>query len=655
MPAGAVETGTDEGVGQATAAAPPPEASAAPATTPTPAPVAANPEAYNPLAAQPYSAPVANPVTPLPQPNLGPDPQANGAVTHAGAAAYGIDQVLRGFMRGRAQAQAINAIQLQKQSTGLQQNLDAASREYYALSQAGTDPNSQQMQDAKSRVDAAWQSNMDFMKQHVAGEQIDKKTGQLKPQSGSILSRLTQSQDPAAQSVAAYQAAQKLGPPVYHQTAAFQTPQYQAYARTQAQTAGITAQGQLATAQEGLEQQRLESRYNQLSSITGRELTPDEDQERSNLAIRLGKAGAGLALAKDQLAQGILANPNLSSEDKTKQLMLLSSRSAAGMFLKQPQLGTRGFLQAQYAKANGIDPSNLTPQDIAYLDKVEALARQNPTTTSHTQLVNGTDAQGHAAMIPMTTYSTRSVAGAPPPPQGRKSVDEIGAVPTEGAAGAATHPIVPPAAPPSAGVAAANVHANALSAGHSPTQAVSAARTAASAVNKSYYGGVNVGQPIPTGLPRKETAEESATYKLEDTGKESLDAAKQAAQDPDKQLGDKALVLAFARSHVGGRVSDFEVKNLNNLGTAQMRLVGSAYQVANGTLSPQQRQMMLTNMQHTYDAVHQRAEDYRQRRAGAGQNTGVGGGASATPVTPPMTPPTAGGFDPAKDFVPAAH
>jgi opacity protein-like surface antigen len=234
----------------------------------------------------------------------------------------------------------------------------------------------------------------------------------------------------------------------------------------------------------------------------------------------------------------------------------------------------------------------------------------------------------------MTTFSTRGVAGAPQPPPGRKFIDDIGPVPTEEAGAAAANPIVPSGATPSAMTAAATAHSNALQNGASPKQALTVARVAA----KKTQTATSPNEPpgfIPTGKVRQQTPDESKAYEDENTIGKQLTVAETAAQHP-TAASDATLGSAFARAQIGGRLTNFDLQRFNNLGSARMRMEGDISKGVDGTMTDEQRNMLLSNMRVNYQAAHGLAENYRKGAAGVGQRSsapaaGTGGAAAAAP------------------------
>lgn len=237
---------------------------------------------YQPGYAQQFTAPIANELPPRePIPNLG-------ATTRTGAMAFLGDNILRGYMQGKAVRDMRNAVATQKQSAALGNLAEQAASQYYDYAQLhGADPNDPQLQSLKANVDATHNAQLDFMKQHINGLQLDKKTGELKP--SSWWQKLT-SNNPNDIAPAVYEGVKNMGPAVYHQTQQFANPQYiaqqkargqAAQATTAAQTtAAQTAQTQATTAQQlAGYQQELQG----LRAIPSDQRTPEQTQRMGDL------------------------------------------------------------------------------------------------------------------------------------------------------------------------------------------------------------------------------------------------------------------------------------------------------------------------------------------------------------------------------------
>jgi hypothetical protein len=586
---------------------------------------------YDPT--KPYVAPQLPQVSNLPSkasaldPN---DPQANGATNHAGALAFGLDKLLRGYMQGKAQKQAVGAIQLQKQTTAMQGLYNQQAENYVNLAKSGAPPD--QIQKAQDQMNAAWQSYMQFMGQHVEGQDIDKKTGQPKPSKDNLFTRIFNNPDPAAVPAAVYEAYKQVGPPAMHEAQPYLSPQYQAQLQAKRALGVGQLQGQIDTQTIQHQQAGMQQELNTLNAKPEAEKTDDDRQRVDELNVALEKAGSGLARSRDLLSQSILANPNISTEDKIKQLTLLGSRSAGYMFPKPPTVGSEGFALQQYAQDNNVAVKDLTLADTNYIHAIRAWATQHPTTTSSTRLEQGIDpSTGKPGLIPVTVYNTKAIAGAPTPPAGRKfsgGWSEIQAPPGVSPTGKS---VTPPNALPQTLSAASFAHQQALGQGNTPPQAAAKAQAAATSVQHSYTGGVKVGQIIPTGQDRKQTADETDTYKKEGEAEINLKSAQRAST----ALDDQGLVTAWDHAHIG-RVTQIEIAQANAIGGLVLKLEGGAAKVVSGKLSPGQHDMFVKAAQDNYDVWNQRANEYRSRQAGqhASTPTPASSSASSTSSSP---------------------
>lgn len=286
-----------------------------------------NPTPYQALPLPQTTQPIPNP---LPQQDE-PSQQELGAARTAGAAAYMGNQILRGYMQGKAVRDARNAIQVQKQSTGLQSIYSDAAQQLHTMAAAGVDPNSPEFQKAKDHVDASWNSLMDFYGQHV------EKPGKGKNGQQSVMQKLQsafQSQDPAQVSSAVYEGLKITGPPVLHQIAPMLTPAYQAKVQQRAQTAGTVAETAQKTAANQKELQDLLSDPNQ---------TPEKQDRIMQIKYGISK-GTTLpptmtwkSLPGAQIYQGNDGNyykPEINGLGQTRQTQLDSSFVPSTTMLK---------------------------------------------------------------------------------------------------------------------------------------------------------------------------------------------------------------------------------------------------------------------------------------------------------------------------------
>jgi hypothetical protein len=241
-----------------------------------------------------------------------------GATSHGGAAAYLGNQLMRGFIQGRAENQMNQAAQFAKNQAGQQLLYDSAAKDYYRLAQSGTDPNSPEMQDAQQRVQASWDGLMGLYGQHVkqpSGKNAQGAQQQPQPFPMRLMNAL-HGGDPNQIMPVVYEGLQKSGPPVFHQAQPYMTPQYRAQAGQQQgtqQAAGeagaIGTQGQIGT-------QRLIEEQRQLELVQNP--NPQQQQRLNDVTNYLrGLPGEGKQfLPKFQLFRD--SQGNISSLDVTR-------------------------------------------------------------------------------------------------------------------------------------------------------------------------------------------------------------------------------------------------------------------------------------------------------------------------------------------------
>lgn len=641
-PSGSASTGTSTGV------PPPGMPGPDPAATATGQPAQFDPsqigtQQFDPT--KPYQAPVLPQVSAAP-PVLpqGPEPEANGASKTGASIAYGLDKALRGYMTGKAQGQAVAAFNLNKQTTALQGLYNDQAQQYLNLAKSGAPPD--QIKEAQDRMNAAWQSYMGFVGQHVQPTQGAGKGGKSQAQQGNLLQRIFAPTDPAQVPSAVYEAMQKMGPPVAHDAAPYLTPQYQAQlqarrAQTVAQTQGVLDQA--AVSHVGAQN---ELRYQELANKTSR--TPEEDQELSNLAVSTGKADAGLQRAVSDAAQSLKLKHDMgqiSDEDYAKGLATLKSKGA-NLFPKAAQVGSIADDLQQLYVANGhkADGSDVSPTDRAAAERW-AIANHHPnitsSTTGSTRVIKTIGADGKEVDNIVQAPPTSKTTGSPsvPLPSGW-----VGA-----AAGSKNSPI-PANAGPAAAQTAVQVHQQALNNGNTPRQAAAKAQAAATAVQQSYFGSMKLLASVPTGIAGKQSADATKVYNDENVAHENYMEAQKAAANPDKSAGDFALASSFTHAHVG-RVTNFELEKVNNLGGAKMIWDGKVARIVSGELSDRQRNMLIQAVADHYTTIHNQAELYRKGQGGAAADSaGTGGGTGTKPAAPSSN------FDPSKDFiVPPGH
>lgn len=209
--------------------------------------------AYNPTAEQPYQAYQPPPIAPPPPSPVAPaNPpfQFTGAPnTKLGNIAGSLDNLFRGYMQGKAQRAANITQQFQAKSDNLRASYEQDAQRLFALSQAGTDPSSDEYKMAVSAVNGSWGALRDWREKIVNGPDGDKpkkskkKTDQSAQQPPNPQQQLQQvmqdlqSPDPQVKAAAALKIQQKLGAPVMWQVKQFYTPEAIAARQTQQQAA----------------------------------------------------------------------------------------------------------------------------------------------------------------------------------------------------------------------------------------------------------------------------------------------------------------------------------------------------------------------------------------------------------------------------------
>lgn len=206
---------------------------------------------------KPVELPQEQPPAPAPPPEQRP-PDNLGAVSHAGAAAYMIDQVLKGASHGYAVGQAYAADQYNKKLTAIQGIYNDQAQQVYQIAKEGragtyTGPAgpdgkptfvpTPEFTQARQRMLASWQAMMQTVGQRIPQTKKGKAKAaqQGDPGAGADVTTLMQQavdhkNDPQGALAATYQLGLKVGPPVVHQIAGFLAPEYIAQQQQGAKT-----------------------------------------------------------------------------------------------------------------------------------------------------------------------------------------------------------------------------------------------------------------------------------------------------------------------------------------------------------------------------------------------------------------------------------
>jgi hypothetical protein len=170
------------------------------------------------------------------------------------------DNILRGFMNGKAKGEAMKAMKMKRETDNIRANVDLASKNFYNVAASGVDQNSKEFKDAKAASDGAWAAWTGYLGQHIAPPESGKKGKGAKVKEG-MAGMFGKGDDPAQVSQGYYQVAVKMGNPVNHQVAALYGPQAQQARETAANTAtAANTQSQNAITKANEEKQDMQDR-----------------------------------------------------------------------------------------------------------------------------------------------------------------------------------------------------------------------------------------------------------------------------------------------------------------------------------------------------------------------------------------------------------
>lgn len=241
---------------------------------------------YSPLNSNPYT-PTQAPPTPEAKPSpLQDSPgfqfQGHGNISHAGAIAGVFDNVLKGFVNGHAMGEAHKALTLKKKSDDLNASYNADAQRLYQMKQAGVDEKSPEYQAARSAVDGSWGALQDFrgglIDQQQSGGKKKPAKGAKTGQDDPMMALSNPAASPQEKAAALLAISKKLGPPVYGQIAALNTPQAQQARATQ----NTMGDADAAHATNTLTREQAQATYNKLAGKPEDQMTPEEKQQLSN-------------------------------------------------------------------------------------------------------------------------------------------------------------------------------------------------------------------------------------------------------------------------------------------------------------------------------------------------------------------------------------
>lgn len=219
-----------------------------------------------------------------------------GATSHAGAAAYLIDNILKGASHGYAQGQQIAADQYNKKLNATQSLYNDQAAQLYDLAKSGragtfTGPAGQdgkptfvpsdEFNQIKGRMKVSWDAMMDTVGARIPQPKKSKKGGSTETSGDDPQALLKQAMDhkgdPQGALAATYQLGLKIGPPVIHQITGFLTPEYVARQKQGAQTSDNQSQAAVSSSHAGLTTAQMQD---ELQTLQAKKEPTDADKSR---------------------------------------------------------------------------------------------------------------------------------------------------------------------------------------------------------------------------------------------------------------------------------------------------------------------------------------------------------------------------------------
>ena len=346
--------------------------SATPSTTPsaTPPPI---PDPTKPYEAPPSSSlpPITPPVQHDPAtlqqpsgPRLIPGMKGTGPATIA----FGLDSILKGYMRGRDYGEQRKYAQTSRLLGGLQFNYQTSASNYINMLKNGADPNSSEVQQAKAARDAAWTAMMKMYGNYI-NPQTGKKEGKKSKSGGgggdqsNPLEQIG-SQNPQDKIRGVYAVGVKLGPPDEYIARQYSSPEYRKQLEMQRRQQGLASQEQ--DVQGDILQKRID--LHKLQNMDQASLKPEErarlerlqnDPELfPQLSHRTPKyaptdtPGSSLANAKDATGapiKDVLGNP-IDPKMNYRQVTIGNEEQWVPSVAKSPTKGHQAFGKDEHGK-----------------------------------------------------------------------------------------------------------------------------------------------------------------------------------------------------------------------------------------------------------------------------------------------------------------
>ena len=212
-----------------------------------------------------------------------------GPISKAGGIAGIFDNILRGYVNGKAQGEAHKALTLKKRSDDLNASYNADAQRLYQVSQAHLEADGKinqsapDFQAALSAVRGSWDALQTFRGSLLEQQEGSKKTrGQKKDQQVPPAQVLTNpSSSPQEKAQALHQMSMKIGPPVVGQIQTLQGQYASQRAKQQRATEDTTAQAGGVHAQNTLTHEQAQATYNKYAGKSEEEMSklPQAEQD----------------------------------------------------------------------------------------------------------------------------------------------------------------------------------------------------------------------------------------------------------------------------------------------------------------------------------------------------------------------------------------
>ena len=281
--------------------------------------------AYSPTAEQPYQpyeaqqpTPAAPPIAAAQEPGF----RFTGAPnTTLGNVAGALDNIFRGYMRGKQEGEAKKVMQIKAKTDNLQNSYNQDAQIWLQMKASGVNPDSAEFKQATSAVNGSWGALNEWVGSHVNGEDTKsgKKSKKAQQQQSDPLADL-RSEDPNVRTRALFQLHQKMGPPVFWQGKQLDTPEAVAARKAQATSAQAAEVG----AGKKLTAEQAEKQRNDVLAIPEDQRTDAQKAQLKSAEEILtlpAKATTEFEQTRASIARKVAEDPNYVLTDSEKNVL----------------------------------------------------------------------------------------------------------------------------------------------------------------------------------------------------------------------------------------------------------------------------------------------------------------------------------------------